>query len=485
MIGRKGDAAGITPTPTSIGQEGDAGGITPTPTFPSAGRPALRLGLLLGMLYGPVTFGMIAAAVAVPYAAVDSAPFALVWLLSGYAIALGVGTAMFGPLTERWGTRACLRVGTALMLAGAAVCLASVQAPMVLLGRVVLALGSSAVVTVVLTIASQVGVRDRTAVSASLGAVMATCLSVATLAGGFATEVFGWRVALVLPLLSVAGVPFLARRHHRAGQTTAPIDVAGAVLLLVFVAGTVGLTQVMLLGPVPTAALVAAVVVSGTALWVRARRRVDAFVPAPLVRDRQFRRACLLAACVYGARFAVVVGAGIVLAGDGWSPVSSGVALVPCAVAGVWLGRASRRLPPARVVLLAMAALAVAAIVVPNVAGSVASLLVATVISSTAFAVGQPMLTMSLATLRTERRGTAVGLTYCVAFAGGAAGTAAVGALSSVLGASHALGVVAATALVGASVAVARRVGTDQVIRPQAHRALVMPQASPHKEAVR
>lgn len=433
---------------------GDAGGITANRAPGGSGARPGRLGVLLGTLYGPVTFGIMAAAVAVPYIPDVSGSVSTVWLLSGYAIALGVGTAVFGPLTERWGTRACLRIGAVLLLAGTAVCLLAPTPEAVVSGRVVLAVGSSAVVTVVLTIAAHVDAEHRGAVARALGAVMATFLAGATLAGGAATEVIGWRAAVVLPVLSVLAVPWIARHHHRRGRPSAAFDAVGAGLLTVFATCTVGLTQIAVLTLTTASALAAGAAASGLALWVRARRRPDAFVPAALVREAQFRRVCLLAGCIYGARFAVVLAAGHLLADAGWTPLNSGVVLVLCAVAGVAVshGLALRQRSSAKALPLAAGALVIVGLVPSDSVGPL--VITSTVISSAVFALGQPMLTVALAALRTDRRGTAVGLTYFSGFAGGAGGTAVVSVLMPPLGASVAIAVVALACLAGAVLAV-------------------------------
>ncbi|SCL13012.1 Predicted arabinose efflux permease, MFS family [Micromonospora nigra] len=434
----------------------DAAGITANPSPARSEVHPARLGLLLGTIYGPVTFGIIAAAVAVPYIPEAAGPVSTVWLLSGYAIALGVGTAVFGPLTERWGTLACLRLGSVLMLAGTAACLLSATPGAAVAGRVVLALGSSAVVTVVLTIAAHVDAAHRRPLATALGAVMTVFLSMATLAGGFAAVVLGWRAAVVLPVLSVLVVPWVSRRHHRDGRPSNAFDGVGAALLAVLAACTVGLTQITLLRPTTAVALLGGAVASGIALWVRARHRSDAFVPATLVREVQFRRVCLLAGCIYAARFSVVLVAGHLLANDGWTPLSSGMLLVPCAVAGVVLAHYldRRRMPSSRALLLAAGALVFVGVTPLAPAGPL--VIMSTIASSVVFTLGQPMLTVALATLRTDRRGTAVGLAYFSGFAGGAGGTAVVATLIPAIGAGPSIAVVAVACLSGAALALTR-----------------------------
>lgn len=426
----------------------DAAGITRRrPVAGAEGHPG-RFGLLLGVLYGPVTFGMLAAAVAVPHAQGFGDPASAAWLLSAYAIALGVGTAVFGPLAERWGTLACLRLGSALMLAGTAVCLLSSAPGLLLAGRVALALGSASVITVVLTIAAHVDAPRRQATSAALGAVMATFLSVATLAGGFATAVLGWRGALVLPVLSVLVVPWMARHHHRAGHSEAQFDGVGAGLLVVFAACTLGLTQVALVPAEATFMLIGGAAVAGVTQWIRAGRS-DAFIPARLMRERQFRRTCLLASGVYGTQFSVVLIASQTLAGEGWTPVSTGLVLVPCAAVGVAAahGITPTRHNPSAALQTGIGAVAVVGVVVPGLAGWFEAVVLAAVSSVAVFALGQPLITVSLATLPTDRRATAVGLTYFAAFAGGATGTAVAAMLLPALGLGHALAAVALAAL--------------------------------------
>lgn len=418
-----------------------------------------RLGLLLGMLYGPVTLGVLAASVALPFAGAAAGTATMrTWLVSAYAAALGVGTAVAGRAIDWWGIRACLGVGCVCMVAGAAVCAAADSTYLLLAGRVVLAVGSAAVVVVTVSLAAAERVGQ--AVAATLASVTALWVSSATLVGGVVTAVFGWRAALVLPALSVVMAPavivtFRSEPARRRGR----VDGVGVVLLTVCAAAILVLLLHGRLLTAPAAvALAVAAAVSGVGLWRWTRHRPDSIVPSGVV-GRALIRICLVGACVYGTLFGVIVIVAQTLATRGWEPMAVGAALAPGAVAGAvlvrrWCGSAETALV---VCLVAVAAVAAAAALPWSVLPVVTCM---AVVAFVAFGFGQVVLVRMLADVDARHRSGVAGLVYLAAFAGGGVGA---GAVTTVRGVGAALGVVAAMALCGAAVVCARRVGGEEV----------------------
>jgi MFS family permease len=100
--------------------------------------------LRLGALFGPSVFGVTAAAVALPEIAraLHAGPAEVAWVLTAHALALGVGTAVFGRLADAWGVRAALLIAAAVLAAGAVVCAAAPSLGVLVAGRLVLAAGS-------------------------------------------------------------------------------------------------------------------------------------------------------------------------------------------------------------------------------------------------------------------------------------------------------------------------------------------------------
>ncbi|MFC0531358.1 MFS transporter [Phytohabitans kaempferiae] len=401
-------------------------------------RPVV--GLRAGALYGPATFGVTSAAIVLPNLIADLriGPGEAVWVLSAYALALGVATAVAGRLADAFGVAVVIRVGAFLLTGGFLVCLLGVDLPSLVAGRVAVAAGSGAAVASALTLAGSVPPADRGRAVAGLGAVAAGCAAAATLAGALAAAAGVWRLGLVLPACSLAAVPAClaaAPRPARPGR----IDLPGAGLLTVVAGGLLVLTQAYAVALPTIAVAVAAAGTVGAVLLLawHTIRRPEGFVPLRLLTHPRFARVCGIGGGVYGALFAVMAGVPSLLAHEhGWSALRIGAALLPGAVVGAVLAQvaARRRGDGMRLVAATGAAFTLLMLQVTVVGGPVSATAAATA-GLAASAVTQVVLTRWLAANLPERsRGTGAGLLMFAQFLGGAVGAAALAAFTVRLG---------------------------------------------------
>ncbi|MEV0648876.1 MFS transporter [Phytomonospora sp. NPDC050363] len=402
-------------------------------------------GLRLGALFGPAVFGVTAAGVALPavIAGLRADPAAATWVLTVHALALGVGTALFGRLADAVGVRAVLWSGSAITAAGTVVCLFAPGLGSLVAGRALLALGSGALAAGGLALGAATDPERRPRVLAVFGAVIAVFAAAATFAGGVVTDVLSWRVALVLPVLSILAVPLclpLARAHGaRQG-----VDVLGALLLAATATAGLVLIQArtLRLPLAVTLACALAVAAGAIALWRRIATRPDGFVPRDVVTDPRFLRAAAVGAGVYAGLFATMYAVPQLLAREHhWGVLAVGAALLPGAVLGAVVSRVAAR--PA-----VLAAVAIAAAVTGAAAGLVGGgpwgLVVGASLATTGFATTQVVATGRVsAAVEPRRRGAAMGLLNLCFFVGGAAGSALAGALAEPLGLGGALAVAA------------------------------------------
>ncbi|MEV4396280.1 MFS transporter [Nonomuraea sp. NPDC049607] len=401
------------------------------------------IGIRLGALFGPAVFGVTAAGVALPdvAAALGARPGAVVWVLTAHALALGIGTALFGRLSDAWGVRRTLLLGSAVLASGALACLVAPSLGTLVAARAVLAAGSGALSAVALNLAATTEPKRRHAVLAWFGSAMAVFSAGATLAGGLVTQALSWRLTLALPALALVAVPFclpLARRAGSGGR----VDVVGAGLLAAAVSAFLVLVQSANLGLTwPVAALAGAVAALAGAALVRRTRTVAAgFVPPDLPADRVFRRAALIGVGVYGGLFATMWAAPQLLAGvHGWNVLTIGAWLLPGALVGVVLARiAGGRAWLLPAVAAAFAACLVAAGLAEMLGGARTGAVLVVVAASLgfpAFSLAQVVITGRMsASFPLERRGGAMGLLNLTFFVGGGIGLGVAGALSRVLG---------------------------------------------------
>jgi MFS transporter, DHA2 family, metal-tetracycline-proton antiporter len=446
---------------------------------PPLARAGRGVGLWLGGLYGPATFGVAATAVALPTMtmALGQPAGRMVWLLTGYALALGVGTAVAGRLCDALGIRLTLWAGAGLLAVGAAVCLVGATLPVLVVGRVGLAAGSGAMITCAVSLAANIDVGRRPRAVGHLGAVMAACSATATLAGGLAAHIGAWRLALVLPTLSLAMVPACLGLAPPSPAVRRPVDPVGALLLTGAAVGVLTLIQAhslqLSLSLVAALAVLCPAAVAALAL----RRRSDGFIPRVLATNRPFLRLCVIGAGAYAGLFATMAAVPPLLAARyGWSALTIGAWLLPGAVLGAVAARAASRHRHGPGVVAGTTAGLAAALVAAAVLDGPVPLLNAAALGFAAAAATQVVLAGRLtAAVPAGFRGAGTGLLMLAEFVGGAAGAAAATALSGPLGVARALAVVAAFPTVSTALALHARRADGLLARNRQTRATAQP----------
>ncbi|MFF8576486.1 bagremycin/ferroverdin transporter BagJ/FevB [Streptomyces sp. NPDC015140] len=431
----------------------------PPRTAPGAGLTGLRL----GALFGPVIFGVTAAGVALPDVAMEMEvrPAVAGWVLTAHALALGVGTAFFGRLSEKWGVRNSLLTGALFLAVGAVLCLVAQDFGTLIAGRFVQAAGSGAITSSALTLASAAAPEQRTKILAIFGASMALFSSTATLMGGMVTDWLDWRLTLVLPALSLLLVPFcLELAASRPGYGKA-VDVPGGVLLgagatsllLLIQASSLDLDTPLVVG------LAVLLVVSVAGLLARIGKRPDGFLPRDLATDRTFLTSAMIGVGGYAGLFAAMYAVPQILAIQyGWGVFKIGAWLLPGAVVGAVAARVASKLTVGKggSLLLAVTAVSCAVFlgIVGLVDGGIVVMLIGTSMGMATFAATQVLTTAVLSSrLEPARRGGAMGVLNLLFFVGGGIGSAAAGALSEHMDLTSALAVVAALPLLAGLIA--------------------------------
>ncbi|MDG4794997.1 MFS transporter [Micromonospora sp. WMMD1082] len=398
-------------------------------------------------------YGVSAAAVALPaserHLPSDSA--VLIWILTAYAVGVGVGALAGGRLADLWGSRPVLATAAALLTVGALVCLIASTLAVVVAGRVLLAAGSGAAMAAALTATAGLPAARRPTALAAFGACLAGFSATAPLAGAAAAH-WSWRVALVLPVLSVVAVPACWPMTYRLPRRT-PVDWPGAALVTACAAGLLLIAHTAAGQPgVATIMITAATAALAVGVAVRARRRRDGFLPRGVLSASWFRYAAATGACVYGGLFGLLYAIPHLLTRQGHSTMDIGLLLLPGAVVGALLTRATvraaRRVRQGRV-LAVVSLLLTAALCYAATDQRPWALATASTAAFTAAAVAQTLLSGYATTRAGAARGGAIGLLTLVTFLGGACGAAVCAAQWHTAGPAVALTVAAVLPAVG------------------------------------
>lgn len=259
----------------------------------------------------------------------------LQWTVNGYLLSLAALILLGGSLGDRFGRRRLFVVGTvwfgvASLLCGLAPDVRTLVAARVLqgVGGALLTPGSLALLQ------SSFARADRGRAIGAWSGLGSVAAALGPLLGGLVVEV-SWRWVFLLNVPLCAAVVLVALRHvpeSRDPDAARSVDVAGAVLGALGLAGiTYGLIALGEDGPTAVVGAAGGGGVLLLAAFVVVERRLrEPLLPTGIFASRQFTAVNLVTFAVYAALSAffllVVVHLQVVA---GYSPLASGIALVP------------------------------------------------------------------------------------------------------------------------------------------------------------
>ncbi len=422
--------------------------------------------MLLGLLFGLAGTSTSAVTVALPELTADLGISVAtgVWIISGYTVALAVATPTHGRIADMVGIRLPLCLGIAAMSLGA---LAAALAPnfaVLMIARIVQGAGAAAVPVLATALISARWSGDQQ--GAALGRIAGTSATLSALGPllGGALEAFGgWRWALALPVIGLLAIPPLWRAAP-GGGTGERIDKLGATLVAVAASGLVLLIQSPSAGQVAAVLGAVLLVVGVPAVVLRVRKRPDGFLPRAVITNAVVLRSAFAAAAVPASWFALLLGVPLAAASWGWTPLATGVLLLPAAVVGFLSPPVARwllhRLGAHRALTLACPT-AIVALLVSAAGGAFDSpvlLAIGVALVTVAFGVGHPAMISSVgAAVGGEQRGVALGIATLVFLTGASVGAALVGGLADVIGVPGALIALIALPVAGVTTLLLRR----------------------------
>jgi EmrB/QacA subfamily drug resistance transporter len=276
----------------------------------------------------------------------------LQWVVNGYTLTLAALLLVGGSLGDRFGRRRVFAIGVVWFTVASAACALAPGATFLIALRVLQGVGGALLTPGSLAIL-QASFReeDRGRAIGAWTGLGGVASATGPFIGGWLIAVASWRwiffinlpVGLIVLLLAIRHVP-----ESRDPSAPDRVDVAGALLVVVALAGaTYGLIEGPAEGwrsPGPVLALVVGAVAAGLFVVVEAKSPTP-LLPLALFRRRQFTVTNVVTFIVYGALGGVLFLLPVVLqVVGGYSPLASGVALLPLTAVMFLLSSRSGRL---------------------------------------------------------------------------------------------------------------------------------------------
>jgi EmrB/QacA subfamily drug resistance transporter len=277
---------------------------------------------------------------------------ALQWVMSGYTLTLAAFLLIGGSLGDRFGRRRVYSIGIVWFALASAACGFAPSAVFLIVTRLLQGVGAALLTPGSLAILEASFVpADRSRAIGAWSGLGGVATAAGPLLGGFLISAASWRWIFFINLPIAAAVVTLGARHvpeSRDPGATGKIDYPGALAAVAFLTGiTFAFIEAPALGwSSPAVLAMAGVGVVGLAAFLaRERTAASPMLPLSIFRERQFAATNAVTFIVYaalvGATFLLPVELQVV---SGYSPLASGLALLPLTVIMLALSARSGRL---------------------------------------------------------------------------------------------------------------------------------------------
>ena len=265
---------------------------------------------------------------------------ALQWVMTAYTLTLAAFLLIGGSLGDRFGRRKIYLIGIVWFAVASAACGLAPGAAFLIVTRALQGIGAALLTPGSLAILEASFVPDdRARAIGAWSGLSGVAVAAGPLVGGYLISAASWRWIFFINVPIAAAVVALGVRHlpeSRDPNVTGSIDYAGAVAAVVFLTGiTFAFIEAPVLGwSSPVVLAMALAGVGGLAAFlVREHTAASPMLPLSIFASRQFAATNAVTFLVYaaltGATFLLPVVLQVVW---GYSPLASGLALLPLTV---------------------------------------------------------------------------------------------------------------------------------------------------------
>jgi EmrB/QacA subfamily drug resistance transporter len=276
----------------------------------------------------------------------------LQWVMTGYTLTLAAFLLIGGSLGDRFGRRKVYLFGVVWFALASAACGLAPGAVFLIVTRVLQGVGAALLTPGSLAILeASFAPADRARAIGAWSGLSGVAIAAGPVLGGYLISAASWRWIFFINVPIAAVVVALGARHvpeSRDLTVTGKIDYAGALAAVVFLSGiTFAFIEAPTLGwSSPSVVAMTAIGVAGLAAFLAREHRASApMLPLAVFGERQFAATNAVTFVVYaaltGATFLLPVVLQVV---SGYSPLASGLALLPLTVIMLALSARSGKL---------------------------------------------------------------------------------------------------------------------------------------------
>ncbi|MCP8615989.1 MFS transporter [Salirhabdus salicampi] len=300
--------------------------------------------------------------------AFDLMPSEVSWVMTGYIMIYAIGALTYGKLADFYPFKTLITFGLSVFFIGSLFGFFAQSYAMVLVARVIQAVGASMLPALVFLAPIRYFPKERGKILGIISSVMAFASGIGPIIGGLIAGSLSWEYLFLTSSLIIISLPFLRKNFPHEEKKEAKVDFIGAF----FIGGTVSTLLIGITMGIGTA-FIGTVLLLFLFLW-RSKTAANPFVPPHLFKNRNYVITVITSFfsifCLFGMMFTLPI-----MLRDVHALTTMGIGLVmfPGAMSAALIGQKGGRLVDekgSRLVLIAtLILLSVGLLIISVVAG--------------------------------------------------------------------------------------------------------------------